>query len=228
MFDVNEKIRKAKKEAIVLSALTILTGGLFLHMTTDNTVEVEASQSFHVHTVDYGDTLWRISFDNDIPLNIFMDANGLSSDLIHPGDQLRIPHKTINNREKVEEKMYGNELTQEQYDTLLMVAQQEGGHDYEAVLAVMSVITNRVDSDLYQDTVWEVITSEGQFEAYGAGHYLRHQNEVTEVTKKAVSDALNGQKNVDVLNFWSDWYYVDSGRNDDEAVNIGGNIFFNM
>ena len=40
--------------------------------------------------------------------------------------------------------------------------------------------------------------------------------------------ALNGKKNVDVLNFWSDWYYNQQGRYDAEAINIGGNVFFNL
>ena len=110
----------------------------------------------------------------------------------------------------------------------MVVQQESGGQDYDATLAVMSVITNRIDAGWYQDSVWGVITARGQFEAYGAGHYLRHQGKVTDITKQAVKDGLNGKKNVTVVNFWSDWYYNESGRYDAEAITIGGNTFFNL
>lgn len=232
MFDLNQKIKKARKEAIGLSALAILTTGA-LYLTTLEEVEgVSASDEETIHTVKSGDTLWRISVDNHVSLDNLKSTNGLINDLIYPGDKLSIP----NTKEPVttfstnqSNRVYGNELTPEQYETLLMVVQQEsGGRDYNATLAVMSVITNRVDTSWYQDSVWEVVTTPGQFEAYGAGHYLRHQGQVTDITKQAVSDALNGKKNVSVLNFWSDWYYYEQGRYDEEAINIGGNIFFNL
>lgn len=232
MFDLNQKIKKARKEAVGLSALAILTTGA-LYLTTLEEVEgVSASDQETIHTVKSGDTLWRISVDNHVSLDNLKSTNGLVGDLIHPGDKLSIP----NTKESVKtssanqsNRVYGNELTPEQYETLLMVVQQEsGGRDYNATLAVMSVITNRVDTSWYQDSVWGVITAPGQFEAYGAGHYLRHQGQVTDITKQAVADALSGKKNVNVLNFWSDWYYYEQGRYDEEAINIGGNIFFNL
>lgn len=232
MFDLNQKIRKARKEAIGLSALAILTTGA-LYLTTLEKVEgVSASDQEMIHTVKSGDTLWRISVDNHVSLDNLKLTNGLTNNLIYPGDKLSIP----NTKEPVTTSnvnqsnlVYGNELTPEQYETLLMVVQQEsGGRDYNATLAVMSVITNRVDASWYQDSVWEVVTAPGQFEAYGAGHYLRHQGEITDITKQAVADALNGKKNVDVLNFWSDWYYYEQGRYDEEAVELSGNVFFNL
>lgn len=245
MFDLNEKIKRARQEAIGMSAVAILIGGL-IYSTIDNTIEVTANTQEDTHIVESGDTLWRISVDNHVSLDSLMTRNGLVGDLIHPGDELSIPHtkqpvltsstssapaKVYGNELSKEQpaKIYGNELSKEQYETLLMVAQQEsGGQDYNAVLAVMSVITNRVDTNGYDDTVWGVITASGQFEAYGAGHYLRHEGKITQTTKDAVNDALNGKKNVDVLNFWSDWYYNEKGRSDSEAINIGGNVFFNL
>lgn len=241
MFDLNKKIKKTRQEAIGMSAVAILIGGLIYSTTIDSTIKVAATtqkeiyvvESKETYVVEYGDTLWRISVDNHVPLDSLMALNNLVGDLIHPGDELSIPHTKqpvlTSSISYTPAKMYGNELSKEQYETLLMVVQQEsGGQDYNAVLAVMSVITNRVDTNGYDDTVWEVITASGQFEAYGAGHYLRHEGKITQTTKDAVNDALSGKKNVDVLNFWSDWYYNKKGRSDAEAINIGGNVFFNM
>ena len=229
MFNVNKKIKDARKQAINLSALAILaTGSLYLTTLEDKSV-VSANNEEDIHTVVSGDTLWGISIKNHVSLDSLKTRNGLSTDLIHPGDKLSIPHTKQPVTTSSSNLVYGNELTPEQYETLLMVVQQEsGGRDYNATLAVMSVITNRVDTSWYQDTVWGVVTAPGQFEAYGAGHYLRHQGQVTDITKQAVRDALNGKENVNVLNFWSDWYYYEQGRNDPEAVELSGNVFFNL
>ena len=188
-----------------------------------------------VYIVQSGDNLYRIALNHQVDLGLFKEINKKEDNLIHPGDVLVLPSEEATKKrepkevETKREQVYGKELSKEQYRTLLEVVQQEsGGHDYEATLAVVSVITNRVDTSWYQDSVWEVITARGQFEAYGAGHYTRHRGKVTDTTKRAVRDGLNGKKNVSVLNFWSDWYYKKQGRNDEEAINIGGNIFFNL
>ena len=124
--------------------------------------------------------------------------------------------------------VYGQEMSSDQYNTFLAVVQQESaGLDYTATLAVVSVITNRVDSGGFPNTVWGVITAPGQFEAYGAGHYTRHFGNITETTRQAVADGLNGSKNINLLFFWEKSYYRSQGRQDPEAVTIGGNTFFN-
>ena len=227
------KFSKMDKKILIGSIVTgVLATGTLYSTNPEEKAEASTENQESVHTVVKGDTLWRISANNDVSLGQLMAKNGLTGDLIHPGDKLSIPKEkeVVEAPEAPEANLvYGSELTPEQYETLLMVVQQEsGGRDYSATLAVMSVITNRVDTSWYQDSVWEVVTAKGQFEAYGAGHYLRHQGKVTDITKQAVADALNGKKNVDVLNFWSDWYYNEQGRYDAEAINIGGNVFFNL
>ena len=193
------------------------------------------NDTIQTYTVKTGDNLYHIALTHNCSLDSLKSLNNQTDNLIHPGDILKIPPKEKGTQPNTKKnsyrkgQSYGQELTEEQYITLLEVVQQEsGGHDYDAVLAVMSVITNRVDSDWHPNTVWSVITAKGQFEAYGAGHYKRHRGKVTDITKQAVRDGLNGKKNVSVLNFWSDWYYKKQGRNDEEAINIGGNVFFNL
>ena len=78
MFDLNEKIKKARKEAIGLSVLAILTAGA-LYLTTLEEVEaVSASDQETIHTVKSGDTLWRISVNNHVSLD------NLKSNLLLP------------------------------------------------------------------------------------------------------------------------------------------------
>lgn len=225
---MNKTFTKIDKKILLGSLVTGVLATGFLY-STEPEEKAHAQEDLNTHTVLKGDNLWRISLNNHVSLEDLMAQNGLTSDLIHPGDKLSIPSKKEPVPEEKSVLAYGNELTDAQYQTLLMVVQQEsGGRDYDATLAVMSVITNRVDVSWYQDSVWEVVTAKGQFEAYGAGHYLRHEGKITDTTRQAVADALSGKKNVDVLNFWSDWYYYQQGRYDEEAVNIGGNIFFNL
>ena len=221
-----------KKIMFVSLAVGVLTTGLLYSTEPEDKAQANnTSNKSAIHTVSKGDTLWAISRVNNVQLDALMAKNKLTSDLIHPGDKLSIPTEEAAEEPIKDSKqtVYGNDLTDKQYETLLMVVQQEsGGQDYDATLAVMSVITNRIDAGWYQDSVWGVITARGQFEAYGAGHYLRHQGKVTDITKQAVKDGLNGKKNVTVVNFWSDWYYNESGRYDAEAITIGGNTFFNL
>lgn len=225
-----------RKRLMAMGSAVVLTT-LILTYSLDEPENALAKEEEN-YTVQSGDNLWRISLNHGITLADLMTENNLSDDLIQPGQGLVIPKKdkTEETDKETEEAapvdnstIYGNELTSDQYQVLLEVVQQEsGGQNYDAILAVMSVITNRVDTDWHKESVWEVITAPGQFEAYGAGHYTRHRGQVTDVTKEAVNDALDGKKNVRVLNFWSDWYYADSGRTDEEAVNIGGNVFFDL
>lgn len=225
---MNKLFTQTDKKVLLTSLITGVLATGFLY-SKEPEEKAHAQEDKLIHTVIKGDNLWRISMNNKVSLDELMAENNLTSDLIHPGDKLVLPSKNEEITKKDANLKYGAELTNSEYETLLMVVQQEsGGRDYDAALAVISVITNRVDVDWYQESVWEVVTAPGQFEAYGAGHYLRHEGTVTDVTKKAVADALKGKKNIDVLNFWSDWYYYESGRYDEEAVNIGGNIFFNF
>ena len=203
----------------------------------ENLVEASTEKN---HTVQSGDTMWQIALDHNIDLSdLLVHNNKTMNSIIHPGDVIYLRGKsgTIEKTKSVETKKkvsapvaktgYRKGLTDDKYQVLLEVVQQEsGGQNYEAVLAVMSVITNRVDSGHYGGKdVWSVITAKTQFEAYGAGHYLRHRGKITDTTKRAVEDALNGKKNVTVMNFWSAWYAKQKGVT---GQNIGGNVFFNL
>lgn len=95
-------------------------------------------------------------------------------------------------------------------------------HD-EGIQAVASTIVNRVLSDDFPNTYTEVVSQNGQFETYSrATNWFA----VDENVIKNVDHVLNNGVTHNLRFFWSEWYYNESGRWDEEAVNIGGNIFF--
>lgn len=208
----------------LIASIIILTG--LTATATTQAPHAIAETMGTAYSVKAGDNLYRIALNQGVSLDELLTVNHLDkNEIIHPKQTIIIPDdtKTISTTTA---GVYGSEMTAAQYDTLLAIVQQEsGGQDYEAVLAVVSVMTNRVDSKSYQDSVWEVATAAGQFEAYGAGHYQRHTGEITDVTKQAVKDGLAGKKNINTLNFWTDEYAEARGVT---GVNIGGNIFFNL
>lgn len=95
-------------------------------------------------------------------------------------------------------------------------------HD-DGIQAVASTIVNRVLSDDFPNTYTEVVGQNGQFETYSrATNWFA----VDENVIKNVDHVLENGVTHNLRFFWSEWYYIESGRWDEEAVNIGGNIFF--
>lgn len=69
------------------------------YLMADAIVEIEPAPE--VYTVIQGDNLYRISRDHAISLESLMTLNGLTGDLIHPGDELIISGEGIEEVEKV-------------------------------------------------------------------------------------------------------------------------------
>lgn len=90
---------------------------------------------------------------------------------------------------KAEAKEY--RLPKWQYDIVVAVVQQEGGDNYESALWVASTIVNRTENPKFNaNTIYDTVIAEGQFEAYGAGHYQKYLGNTSKTVKKAVSDVL--------------------------------------
>jgi spore germination cell wall hydrolase CwlJ-like protein len=77
----------------------------------------------------------------------------------------------------------------------------------EEMLMIASVIRNRVESNIFPDTVREVLTQKKQFETYTNKRYLSQEINVN--CEKAVSRALKGDTNIpeDILFFCTKEYY---------------------
>lgn len=210
------------KSHLIIGSLALLSIGQI------GTVEAAGLQPAERNVVEYtvkpGDNLYRISLNHQSELKEVLTLNNFATDeTIYPGDTILLP--TDKEEAVVKSGVYGQYLEDWQYNTLLAVVQQEAGYNYESALAVMSVITNRVDAGAYGgDTVWEVITAKSQFEAYGAGHYQKHLGNIDPEIERAVSEALSGKKTVSYLNFWEANYAAKKGQS---GQNIGGNVYFN-
>ena len=98
---------------------------------------------------------------------------------------------------------------------------EAGTSDYEALLAVASVVVNRMNSSYYPDTVRGVIFQSGQFPPATNGKVERVLSRgVTNLCVTAAQDALAGKNNVgDCLQFRA----ASSGH---VGLVIGDNVFF--
>lgn len=98
---------------------------------------------------------------------------------------------------------------------------EAGSTDYEGMLAVASVVMNRVKHRYYPDTIRGVILQAGQFTPVQNGKVDRVlKRGVKSACVAAANDAIAGKNNVgDCLNFRSS----DSGH---DGTLIGGNVFF--
>ena len=123
-----------KKLKPLLLALLCLAAVIF----TPN----EASASTTYHTVQRGDTLWKISKRYGVPLLQLKRVNNKSGNVIFAGEKLRIP-KTITAAEK---------------DLLARLVHAEAkGEPYAGKVAVATVVLNRVDHQNFPNTVKGVI-----------------------------------------------------------------------
>lgn len=118
----------------------------------------------------------------------------------------------------------GSSISATASDVELLAALLEceaGSTNYEALLAVGSVVVNRMKNRYYPDTVRGVIYHTGQFPPAHDGKVDRVlARGVKDLCVQAATDALNGKNNVgDCLYFRA----ASSGR---EGLVIGDNVFF--
>lgn len=119
---------------------------------------------------------------------------------------------------------YGSAVTFTDEDIELLAALLEceaGSSNYEAVLAVASVVVNRMKSRYYPNTVYGVVYQSGQFPPAHNGKVDRIlARGVKSICVQAATDALNGKNNVgSCLSFRA----ASSGR---DGIVIGDNVFF--
>lgn len=119
---------------------------------------------------------------------------------------------------------YGDSVSYTEEDITLLAALLEceaGSRNYEAVLAVASVVVNRMKSRYYPNTVQGVIYQSGQFPPAHDGKVDRIlARGVKPICVQAATDALNGKNNVGkCLSFRA----ASSGR---DGTIIGDNVFF--
>lgn len=114
--------------------------------------------------------------------------------------------------------------TSSDVDLFAAILQCEAGtRDYDALLAVATVIMNRIESSKYPDTLHGVIYQSGQFSPTWNGSLDRVMKKgAVSLCYTVANDALAGSRHPDVRNC----YQFRASYTGHQGIVIGGNVFF--
>ena len=136
----------------------------------------ENTEAASLYTVKSGDTLWKISQQSGVPIGSIQIANNLKDNKLHVGQRLSLP-----------EPITASERT------LLaqLVFAEAQGEPYAGKVAVATVVLNRVDSDIFPNTIREVIyeRSNGYY-AFSPVQNGKINNNPTTIDYRAVDEAV--------------------------------------
>lgn len=165
-----------------------------------------ASSSYNTITVQHGDTLWLIANRNNTTVSSIKSLNGLWSEVIYPGQTLKIQSSSGS----------GSGSYKPSVDTDLLarlVHSEAGGEPYEGQVAVAAVVLNRVNDSRFPNTLEGVIYEKHAFEVVSNGTIYKPAGSSA---IKATQDALNGwDPSYDSIFFYnphklSGWNWVQS------------------
>lgn len=109
-------------------------------------------------------------------------------------------------------------------DVFAAILDCEAMHDYDSMLAVATVIMNRVYSPLFPNSITEVVYASGQFEPVWTGRLDSVlANGASSLAYTVAQDAINGARLAAVQDCY---YFLYAGATDRPGVNIGNNLFF--
>lgn len=108
-------------------------------------------------------------------------------------------------------------------DVFAAILQCEAYQDYDCLLAVATVIMNRLNAG-FGNSISEVVYASGQFEPVWTGRLDAVLKEgATSLSYQVAQDALDGARLAAVANCY---YFLYAGATTREGVNVGNNIFF--
>lgn len=109
-------------------------------------------------------------------------------------------------------------------DVLAAILQCEAYQDYDSLLAVATVIMNRVADPRFPNTITDVVYAGGQFEPVWSGRLDQVLSEgPTSLSYSVAQDAINGARLAAVQHCY---YFLYAGATNNAGVNIGNNLFF--
>ena len=118
----------------------------------------------------------------------------------------------------------GSDATHDELTTFAALLDCEAIHDYNSMLAVATVIMNRVESPLFPNSIHGVIYATGQFEPVWSGRLDSVLNSgPSSLALQVAQDAVNGARLSSVIDCY---YFLYAGATDRPGVNVGGNLFF--
>lgn len=114
-------------------------------------------------------------------------------------------------------------VSKSELDVLAGIIQCEAYQDYNSLLAVATVIMNRVNDSRFPNTISGVVYQSGQFEPVFSGRmdYILSAGP-TSLSYQVAQDAINGARLAAV----ADCYYFLYAGSGHSGTNIGGNVFF--
>ena len=118
----------------------------------------------------------------------------------------------------------GSDATHDELTTFAALLDCEAIHDYNSMLAVATVIMNRVQSPLFPNSIHGVIYATGQFEPVWSGRLDSVLNSgPSSLALQVAQDAVNGARLSSVIDCY---FFLYAGGTDRPGVNVGGNLFF--
>ncbi|MFD1019368.1 cell wall hydrolase [Thalassobacillus hwangdonensis] len=133
---------------------------------------VDAHENERVHEVSKGESLYKIGQKYGVSVAHIKEVNSKSGNEIVPGETLTIPYS----------------VTEQDKELLARLVEAEAkGESYAGKVAVATVVLNRVDSDLFPDSVKDVIYDGYQFSPVLNGSI---NDPASEDSKQAVNEAL--------------------------------------
>lgn len=211
----------------------LLTTALTLGLTIGFGAAAEASTT---HTVQSGDSFWKIGQEHNISYDSIMQANHTTSTLIHPGDVLTIPGSSsapavseakapVAKAQPKAEKKVATSAHSSDVDLLARIVHAEAlGEPYSGKVAVAEVVLNRVASSQFPNSIQGVIYDPGQFSPVSNGSINRAADAES---VRAAKQALAGSNIVgDALFFYnpsivsSSWF-----ESKPTSASIGHHVF---
>ena len=109
-------------------------------------------------------------------------------------------------------------------ELLAAIIECEAYQDYNSLLAVATVIMNRLEDPRFPNTIPEIIYATNQFEPVSRGMLdVVLARGASDLSRQVAQDALNGAR----LQAVSDCYFfLYAGATSHPGVNVGGNVFF--
>ena len=118
----------------------------------------------------------------------------------------------------------GIDVSTDDVTLLAAILQCEAYQDYNSLLAVATVIMNRVESPRFPNSISGVIYASGQFEPVWTGRLEKVLRDgPTSLSMEVAQDAINGSRLAAVADCY---YFLYAPSTDRDGIVIGDNIFF--
>ena len=143
-------------------------------------------------------------------------------------DDLKNIYKNIEDQKNTLETITNNggqiDASADDVTLLAAILQCEAHQNYDSLLAVATVILNRVESPRFPNTIRGVIYASGQFEPVWTGRLdAVLKKGPTSLSMQVAQDAINGARLAAVADCY---YFLYAGSTNRPGVNIGNNLFF--